>query len=340
MDAVPYHFPECVLAYGFIGCICSGFKARDFNGHAARRGQKKMSRPARGVYNLELQDGIARVLGVVGNGLGENRFERRLDQFAYEGRGSIVGPRQLSLGTSCPFAVFISDKPKSPRHGINVHFRPKLQQTFIHGTELFGAHVSVVDTGERFFRPEETQIADGFQKPFVRDCRLVQIGALVGIEKAAQSWKTQSGLSLSDGAERDLKVLPEILVVVVMTSQQGTFTQAGKRITLCEYRSLRVCGIGRVKQVSLLNGEKKEHSVYESEHLLKIPLRREIAVSDGCPQVVVVPVFQKTVADLSQGFGDSVAEILPCAFARFMGLGPPGFHDAARRFVVGGLKTA
>ena len=337
---MPYHFPKRMLAYGFIGCICSRFKSRDFGGDASRRGQKKVSRPARGVYDFELQDGVARILGIVGNGLGENRFERRFDQFVHESRGSIVGPCQFSLGAFCLLASFISGKPKSPRRGVNVHFGTKLQQAFIHGTELFGAHVSVVDAGKRFFRPEETQIADGFQKPFVCDCGLVQIRTLVGIEQAAQSRKTQGGLSLGDGAERDLNILPEILVVVVMTLPQGTLTQSGNRITLREHRSFCVSCTGRMKQVPLFGGEQKEHSVYESERLLKIPLRREIAVPDGCPQVVVVLVFQKTVADLSQGFRDAMAEIFPCAFACFMSLGPPDFHDAARRLVVGGLETA
>ena len=125
-----------------------------------------------------------------------------------------------------------------------------------------------------------------------------------------------------------------------MTLSQGTFTQAGNRVTVREYLSLQVGGIRFMDQISLFGGEKEEHSVYESEHLLKILLRREIAVSDGFPQIIVVLMFQKTVADLSQGFRDAVAEIFPCAFARFMGFGPPDFHDAVRRLVVVGLQAA
>ena len=86
-----------------------------------------MSRPARRVYNFKLQNGVVRILGVVGYGLGENRFECRFDQFVNEGGRSVIGPRQFSLGTFCFPTIFISGKPKGPWGGINVHFGTKLQ---------------------------------------------------------------------------------------------------------------------------------------------------------------------------------------------------------------------
>ena len=51
-------------------------------------------------------------------------------------------------------------------------------------------------------------------------------------------------------------------------------------------------------------------------------------------------MLQQSVAELAQGFGDTVAEIRQHSLSGLVGLGTPAFDDAARRLAVRQLEAA
>ena len=145
VDAVLDHLAQRVLPCRLVRCVHACLDAGDLGSHASRRSQEKVSRTARWVENLDVEDGRAGIARVTGERLGENGFERRFDQFVYQGRWSVIGPGQLSLGAPGPLAVFVPDETESPGRCVHVQDGLKFQQTLVDRAELLGSHVAVVD---------------------------------------------------------------------------------------------------------------------------------------------------------------------------------------------------
>ena len=103
---------------------------------------------------------------------------------------------------------------------------------------------------------------------------------------------------------------------------------------------MHVRGIRGVQQIALLGGEQKEQAIHEPEKLFEVAVGRERSVFNGFSQVCVGGMLQESVAQLPQGVGDAVAEILADALACLVRLGPPSLDDATRRLAVGRLEAA
>ena len=109
------------------------FVASNFDSHAPSRSQEEMPRAARRIDDPQGEDRFARVFGMIGNRLGEDRLQRRFNQLVHEGRGRVVRARQLALGASALFAAeAIANKAKTPRRSAHVHHWLKLQEAFVY----------------------------------------------------------------------------------------------------------------------------------------------------------------------------------------------------------------
>ena len=97
MDTVLDDLAQRAFARGLLGGVRVGLDAGNLGCHAACRCQQEVSRAARRVEHLEIEDSLAGVVWVSCDCLGKNGLKRRLDQFAHQGRWCVVGPGQLSI---------------------------------------------------------------------------------------------------------------------------------------------------------------------------------------------------------------------------------------------------
>ena len=171
------------------------------------------------------------------------------------------------------FAAAIANEGECPGRGAHVDDGAKFQQALVHGTQLFGVHVPVVDAGEAVAGAEEREGADGFEKMLVGDGSIVEVRTFAVPEQAAKWRKPQSGRTSCKSIEGDLEPLPEVPVPIVMAAAKRPLAQPRECVAVREHGSLFVRGVRRVKQVALLGGEEKEQAVDEPKELLEVALR-------------------------------------------------------------------
>ena len=354
-DAAAHHFAQGVaVSLGGDGAFGRAQLGQLF-GQAAGGGQQKVAAATGGVDHADGQQGIDRLGRVLRQALGNDGVERAADELLHQAVGGVVAAGEFAV-VACG-ASFARQADKAEAAGVQVHLGHQLQQAFVHAAEFFGAHVAVVDGGQRATAGGggPAQGVHGGQQVGVGELGGIQVRALVRGKQAAQGGQPQARLALAQAVEDDFDGLPQVVKPGAGTAAQGQVAQAGQGVAagvglggggfgaggggvgLCFFSR----GLGG-DEAALFHAEGEDAAVDEAQQLGKVVLRAQAAALQGLAQGVVGGVLHKALAQGEQRLRDARAQAVAHAGAFFLPGFAPGFPgDGGWRCIgVGALPCA
>jgi hypothetical protein len=266
----------------------------------------------------------ARPLGVVPQGLLDDRFEGGADEFLRQAVGRVVRAGELAgVAFGCrggfirPMAnkfapTLIPDEGEAALG--HFHHRHQFQQAFVDAAQFFRVHVAVVDAGQGGAFAEKAQAEDSVEQVAVFQLGAIQVRAAVGGEQAAQGGQTQG--RLAQAGESDGQRLPQVAVAVVMPAFGGQVAQARQRIAaLIQFHGL-VGGIRGEHQAApvfgaaVFQGSQEDQPVNQTQQLLEQRRGGQLAAVQSGAQGIVAAVLDETGTQRPQGIGYPVAQTL------------------------------
>jgi len=143
------------------------------------------------------QQRIDRLRGALRQALRNDGVKRAADELLHQAVGGVVAAGEFAVVASGASLTRQADKAEAA--GVQVHLGHEFEQAFVHAAEFFGAHVAVVDGGQRATagggRP--AQGVHGGQQVGVGELGGVQVRALVRGKQAAQRGQAQAWLALA-----------------------------------------------------------------------------------------------------------------------------------------------
>ena len=348
-DAAAHHFAQGVaVGLGGDGTFGRAQLGQLF-GQAAGGGQQEVAAATGGVDHADGQQGIDRLRSVLRQALGNDGVEGAADELLHQAVGGVVAAGEFAV-VACG-AALAGQADKAEAAGVQVHLGHQLQQAFVHAAEFFGAHVAVVDGGQRATAGGggPAQGVHGGQQVGVGELRGIEVRALVRGKQAAQSGQPQAWLALAQAVEDDFDGLPQVVKPGAGTAAQGQVAQAGQGVaagvglggggfgTGAGRVGLRVLrrGLGG-DEAALFHAEGEDAAVDKAQQLGKVVLRTQAAVLQGLAQGMVGGVLHKTLAQGDEGLRDARAQAVAHAGAFFLARFAPGLPDDGGRCIGAG----
>ena len=264
VNAVSNHLAQDLLPLVFVRRSVPGFQDGYLGCQASCGGQQEVTGTAGGVDDLQLEQGRDGIGRIAGNGLLDDGIQCGTDELVHQRGGRVVGTGQLALAPS----GVLFDEGEGRLVGLRVDGGVELEEALVDGSQFFGVHVPIVDAGESVAGLEEGEVADRFQEMEVVDGGVVDVWAMIGVEETAECGNSQRRRSFVQGLEGDLESFPEVVLVVVVPTPQGSFANSGQRVSLGVDLFLGVGGLGIVEEIAILYGKQEDQPIDEAQQLI------------------------------------------------------------------------